>query len=608
MWKTWDEIVKDYELVMNGDGTYDTSHITDQGERDYVEKRIAVQGKINAAEREAKKAAAEARTVGQVSGEMEHANNLYAKIRKYMPTMIKQAGMDGLGVSQSMVLRAQDDFSKNMAAASSARGSRVDSALNDIWGSYKSYVDSLNPEIDAAEQELFDVRLGENKSAVDKIYGDYSLDAAGRQAAVDSLLSGVSDANMKNSIGEYVAGLESKAAVIDKLQALYASAPAENGVTLDDYKEAAAGGSLWDRMTPEEQEELFEWYQGLSGEDRLTADEYFEYIKTDTVGDRIEMVGEADDAAMAQLSALGIVIADGDGGYSFSENATAADIQAFLGDERFAGISNTLRQTLVKAAETAKNAGYAINEASVKELLEAVDPATLDEAGAEAYYNELGRYLNEDKTPNLDLISEKFYNSHLKPELDQLDEVWDAYRTEAKRISDETYAKQMAGEKQITDTNGKKWYVANSPERDVESFMKENEEAVNEALGEFGNVKNPSIPNNTVIEVGGVNLIYDKAGDAWKYAIDKPPNNRFEYQSASGKVHRATYYIVNGKEKKIREVENEKLLNSINEVELGEKAKNGKVLTIKIDGKGREFVLFNGKWYHTTYAQWYKYE
>jgi hypothetical protein len=628
MSKSWEEIVKEYKLAAKAGGGYDTSQITGDAERQYVEKRAKLQRQAEMAKMGAESAAAEARTVGQVSHELEKADTLLKKMQKYMPIMEKQAGMTGLGVSESMKLRAQNDHTRAMNAARRARGETVDAAVGGIWNNYKSYVESLQPEIDAADQEFFAAKLGENKGAVDDIYGDYSLDAAGRRAAVDSLLSGITDASMRTSLREYITGLEGKAAVIDKLQELYTSPSNENGVTLKDYEEAAAGGSLWDRMTPEEQEKLFEWYQSLSGEDRLTADEYLEYVNENTIGDAQSKMDRIDQRVDIKLGVLG--------------EPSAEDIKAILESDEFKNMSASKRRYLedtLYELETTKDA-YNVPDDETLELVEneyailQENPTTerltaflakypnaptdmldnvrnalarqisagdltkeqikgLDDTSAEAYIASLKALLNEDGTPNLDLISEKFYKSYVDPEIKEFNEVWDAYRKKSKEISNEKYAKQMAGEEPIVDEGGRKWYVAASIDGDVESFMDKNKEAVNKELKEYGNAYNPNIPDKTVIKVKGIHLVYDKEGKKWNYALTKTESaGRVSMiGTADGR------FVHDGVQKNLMRITSKSALESINALGLGENIPDGKTVNITVNGRNKECVYFDGRWH-----------
>jgi len=516
MAETFDEIIKKYKLAAAADGSYDTSHITDPSEKDYVDRRIAVQKSFDAVNAAAEASAAPAApspssTLGRSYGsgtmaELERANALWEKTQKYMKLATKQAGMEGLGVSQTAMIRARNDHLNRIE--------RIKEAATPVYGGgggggLQDYLDAMN------EGAAYDEKLGENKKAVDEIYGDYSLDAEGRQAKVDALLSGISDVNMKNSIGEYVAGLEETASIVDKLSGYYKPSSGDDGIlTIEDYKNAAQDGSFWRNL--ENEDELFSWYQSLTAKGRSTVDDYLAYIGAESVSGMIESLTEADGTALSLLSALGLVVVDENGEYSFTENATAEDIRAILDDERFADISGSLRETLEKGAKAAEAANILRNEQDLKALSE-VDLRTLDRAEAEEHLKTLNSYLDENRQPNLKLISQAAYDTYLKPALDSFEEVWGKFLKREKEASEETYAKQMAGEEPIVDEGGRKWYVAKSLEGDAEAFMKENEKAVNAALGEYENMYNPGIPDKTVIEVDGVNLMYDKANGTWRY-------------------------------------------------------------------------------------------
>ena len=519
MAETFDEIIKKYKLAAAADGSYDTSHITDPSEKDYVDRRLAVQKSFDAVDAAAEASAAPVApssrsTSGRSYGsgtmaELERANALWEKTQKYMKLATKQAGMEGLGVSQTAMIRARNDHLNRIE--------RIKEAATPVYsgggggGSLQDYLDAMN------EGAAYDEKLGENKKAVDEIYGDYSLDATGRQEKVDTLLSGISDVNMKNSIGEYVAGLEETAAIVDKLGGYYKPTDlGEDGVlTLEDYKNAAQDGSFWRNL--ENEDELFSWYQSLTAKGQSTVDDYLAYIGAESVSGTIESLTEADGTALSLLSALGLVVVDENGEYSFTENATAEDIRAILRDERFGDISGSLRKTLEKGANAAEAASILRNEQDLKALSE-VDLRTLDRAEAEEHLKALNSYLDESgKQPNLDLISQAAYDTYLKPALDSFKEVWGKFLEGEKEASEEMYAKQMVGEEPIVDEGGKKWYVQRSFEGDAENFMKENEDKVNKALGEYGNMHNPTIPDKMVIEVNGVNLVYDKTSGEWRY-------------------------------------------------------------------------------------------
>ena len=700
---SWDDkILKRYNITRGPDGK-----LTAFDQR-YLEGQTAIDKKLAAAEASASASAAEIYRRGQISPDVEKAQILWEKTKKYMPIAEKQAGMTGLGASESMRLRAQSDHLNRLNAAKRTRDDANAAAVDDIMKYYQEYVDSLAPE-----RALLDINKAQ--ADIEAIFGGEG-DTASKNAAVREVLGRFADnPELQSSLQQYANNFVAGSEALDDFFKYYVQG--EEGMTLDEYAEAAKAGSFWESLRDEDG--FHSWYQAQDRGTRDMIDNYLEAWEQTSVYDRgierkeaaeAKAAAEVDAKAAIHLQDLGVRLNE-DGSFEIDPDAkvTAADIDNMMGGE-FAGMSEGMKTTLglvkfaagkyedsVKAADSAvlealealgvsrdKSGKFIVGEdsnikvediqailndkqyanmsdnmeselASLKdnreEYIEEYGDATkyeilaaeidyfslVDEntnqfregvtitdildflekhpkaskqmrknmqdalvlalrntnltpdemrnmtpEAAKAYQEELARLADEGGLPNTDLIPEDLYEMYVKPERDELENVWGAYLKEAEGIANETYQKQMAGKEPI-EVDGKKWYVAKSLEGDAEAFMEENKEAVNEALGGYGNAQNPNIPNGTVIEVNGAHLYFDKRSNTWKYVTAKK-----EKQSDS------RVFITNHGRRLTLLPASQKYLNAI--VALGNDSndlEDGKI--VEVDGA--RFISVDGGWY-----------
>jgi hypothetical protein len=231
----------------------------------------------------------------------------------------------------------------------------------------------------------------------------------------------------------------------------------------------------------------------------------------------------------------------------------------------------------------------------------------LNDEQADRYIAQLKALVNEDGSRREDLITEEFYNSYVDPEIKEFESVLGAYRAEAERINNETYQKQMAGDKAI-EVDGKERYVAaNAVDGDVEAFMEDNKEAVVDELEKlgYGNTKNPNIPDKTVIRVDGVDLLYNKSTNTWHYIEANQRRTDGESYNLPKVTIRGKQYAANDASAWVVHGANGGRTTPLNPVrkkdaefirlEFGENTKDG---TVAKTENGREVVSFYGKWYY----------
>ena len=159
MGKTYDpKILKSAGLQVNADGQL--SELDDIAyQREVNKQNLALADKISSAE------AAAARAAAVVSPEMEQANILWEKTKKYMPTMMKQAGLGGLGVSQTAMLRAQSDHNNLMGELARERNRAMSAAGGLTMDAYRAYVEQIEGENRALD-------LSEARIRAREIYGN----------------------------------------------------------------------------------------------------------------------------------------------------------------------------------------------------------------------------------------------------------------------------------------------------------------------------------------------------------------------------------------------------------------------------------------------------
>lgn len=591
--KHYDEIIKKYA---DAAGKVNASGIADLNEKAYVQQVLEAQKKVDNAYTAANRSAVQARGVGQVSSELEKADILWKKVQKYQPVMMKQAGLGGLGVAQSAMLKEQDNYMKNMSAARQARDSRTGAALEGIWQSYRDYVSGLDSELDTEKQKMWSGKLGDAKTSIDEIYGDVGTTVAEKQTKLDELLLGFADnAELQKSLAEYAKGYADTAKAYDALRGYYVTP------TVATAGEAIPSAFSYDGV---DFDKLAEAYKNLSGEGQIAFDKYLEEVRgVESIGDRLSSIAKTDQDVEKMLELFGN---DGDG-------LTVEEYKKVLAD--FTGMSSEMRENVERdlalteyasaedKARTIKNNKELLKAAaeSIKEL----DIPTLSEEEADALLEEYKSYLNEDGTVNEDVITQEIWDKYAAATYDKLTDrkgAYDAYRDEVKRLDNATYQAQMAGDEPIKGANGEKMRVAKSPDGDIQAFMRRNRELVNEALGEhgeYGDYNNPDIPDKTMITIDAADLdtdynvvlMYDKTSGEWKYLIPELTSKALKSEKG--------YFYVNGEMKKFSRVEtNSKALEAIRSLDLGNDVPDGKTVTVSADGRSRKCVSFGGHWYY----------
>lgn len=590
-------------------------------------------------------------SANQLSPEMERANILYEKTKKYMPTMMKQAGLSGLGVAQSAVLQAQNDHMNRMNALRYERGQKASAAASASFDDWQNYIKGLD-----AENQALDLRKAQ--ADIQSVYeGDG--DAASKDFAFGEVLGRYADnPEIQGQLIEYAKGFQANSKAVDKLLGFYTpgtDAQAEEGMTVEQYKD------YWDRV---KQDRIFDWYKTLGASEQDAVDAALERYGVASVEDmaleaeaKEKEAAKIDEKINIKLKVLG-------------ENWKSEDIQAILKAEEFKNMSSGMKEyleTLLYEEQAVKDAYGVPSEEDLAVINTAfsqlIDPQTnaisgaatsaqlvgfltkypnaptdqldavrsalagllyggdqtpeqmkaMSDVQADDYIKALRSVELEPGKPNTNLVSEEFYKSYVKPEIDEFKSVLGAYRAEAERISNETYQKQMAGEKPIEGSDGKKWYIAKSPEGDVEAFMKENEGAVNKALGEYGNVHNPSIPDKMVIKVGGKRLVFDKKSETWHYVtayqgvviggtvdtatVKARVGNDYGrgVKKFTGEASKAV--ISDFKPSADKRVIDKNEIKALNGLDLSD-IKNGEVRYVSKGRQNKAVVYYNGTWYY----------
>jgi hypothetical protein len=575
MGKTYDQTILN-AAGLKVDANGQLSELDDiKYQREVNKRNLALADKISSAE------AASARAAAVVSPEMEQANILWEKTKKYMPTMMKQAGLDGLGVSQTAMLRAQSDHNNLMGELARERNRAMSAAGGLTMDAYRAYVEQIEGENRALD-------LSEARIRARQIYEDSEWSDVGKEEAFQTLLKEFDgNAAIQNALLEDVKVYREDAKAMEEFEKLFAAGGEDGTVQPADYEEAAADAGFWDDV---DEEELLLWYSNQTEGVQNRVDEYLEAIGAMSVEDKAEEMETADGNVMKLLLSYGAGY-DESGKFIFGD-VPIDKLESLLNDGS-RQMSKGLRQSIEDHVEISKGRRMTEDENYLKARIESVDPKNLDAAGAKAYLEDLSEYLNDDNTPNLDRITQEFYDEHLKPELDSLEE-WKKYLEGEAALEKETYSKQMAGDAPI-EVGGKEWYVAKSPEGDVEAFMDENKEKVNKALGEYGKASNPAIPDRTVIKVGRAHLLFDKKSGKWSYVLNK--DDKFDHTIAG--FHYGEPYVSGGIPHTLNLVGAEDL-KAIRKLDLGEKIREGMTVEIEESGRKKKVMHYNGKWYYAS--------
>lgn len=512
----------------------------------------------------ASKAEASARGSWQVSPDMERANILYEKTKKYMPTVMKQAGLSGLGVAQSAVLQAQNDHLNRMNALKRERDKAAEAASSDIWAQYEAAARALNDKLSVLETE-------NAKAGVDEIYKGVG-DAAAKDEAYRALLSNYADnPQMQLTIDDYAKVYRASVAAADDFLGGYA--PSVAAAALDEEAEGEALG-FWDGLETNGQTEQFlTEYDALDASIRAEVDRQLKARGAMAVKDVVSELGKRNDDVLVKLAALGVDYTE-ENGFDYT-NADIGKVKALLSDNAVQ-MSASLRKTLKDDVRVMEGRQQTATEDGWKALFEAMSPddEALDAEGVKEY---LAQLVALEEAKNKGEISEKFYNEHVVPEIDEFAK-WQKFLDAEEAKDKEVHAAQMAGKKPI-EVDGKKWYVLKSLDDDAEAFMEKNREAANKALGEYGNLYNPNIPDKTIIEVMGVNLMYDETSGKWKYvARTQKPTRQEKYIIHDGRV----FALLRP---------DEKYLDAIGD--LGNDVEDGRI----VEANGVRLMSIDGSWY-----------
>lgn len=540
-----EHILNAHHLKVGADGKLSAA---DQAVYD---EQVAIAGKISAKEKEAQAAVARTHAGYQVSPEMERANILYEKTKKYMPTVMKQAGLQGLGVAQSTMLQAQNEHLGRMNALRYERDRKAELASGLTADAYRSYIEEL-------KEESANVDLRKAKEDIEALYGGEGSVTSKESGFADILGRYADNPEVQAHLTEYAKTFQAGNEAVDKLFGFYTPGETAEGMTGEQYKD------FWDQV---KRDRIFDWYKTLGAFEQDAVDAALESRGVASVEDMAleademaEKAAKVDEKINIKLEALG-------------ENWKPEDIQAILNGEEFKDMSSDMRErleTLLYKDQAVRDAYDVPSEEELSVINTAfsqlIDPQTsaisgaatsaqlvgfltkypnaptnqldavrqalagllyggdqtpeqmkaMSDVQADDYIKALRSVELEPGKPNTNLVSEEFYKSYVAPEIEEFESTLGAYRAEAERISNKTYQKQMAGEKPI-EVDGKTWYVVKGSASYAKAFMEANEDEVNKALGDYKNPKNPNIPDKTTIKIAGMTLMYDKTSDTWNY-------------------------------------------------------------------------------------------
>lgn len=547
-WATLDEVLAGMGLTRNAEGKVNTS-VLNKPAADLVNGLYSIEGKI-------------ADGVGGTTRGQEYnyaaeqTDILKKKLAKYTSAINKKYGLSNEGAQDRTILKAQQDAARRIEAVMpSSVGGGVSS------GGY---------DPDAEAEALFEAYYNAVSGGGGKV-------SAVENDKVNALLSQYEERSKTEDVGALLEQIYSEAYGGINSEAAYKALDEGIG-RIDKEREAEAKSKeayatlmdALDNYTPEYfRSKSDELYSGLIGEDKEKFDEYLDKVLKET--------DERDTEANIWYEVLG------------GEGASTEDLQMLL--DRFPDASDSFRLASFDLIERnqpydnvrkhlEREAAYDANEKVLADLMSGT-PKTedMDAAAAEEFLKDVDEFLDEEGKLDTGKVRQEWWDKNVA---DMYAEVWEKYGDyfeEERRIDEETYEKQLVGEKAIAEKDGEKWYVLRSGENDAAEFLAkpENQDEVIDALKEHGynNLKNPDIKSGTVIEVDGVHLIYDDG--QWRYVT----NNMNAYKNrvvVDGKTYRLARELTDFE---------------IRLAKLGTPDKN----TEKANGA---YVYYNGKWYVTN--------
>lgn len=443
----------------------------------------------------------------------EQTNILQEKLKKYTGTISKRYGLANEGALDRTILKAQQDAARRIEAA-------VPGASGGGGGS------DYDPE--AEVEALFEAYYNAVSGGSGKV-------SAVENDKVNALLSRYEERSKTEDAGALLEQIYSEAYGDINSEAAYKALDEGIG-RIDKEQEAEAKSKeayatlmdALDNYTPEYfRSKSDELYSSLIGEDKEKLDEYLDKILKET--------DERDTEANIWYEVLG------------GEDASTEDLQMLL--DRFPDASDSFRLALFDLIE--RNRPYdnvrkqleredviAQNEEVLGELIKSVGKIEdMDVETAAAFLEAVEEFLDEDGNVDTDKVSQGWYDKNIADMYAEVAKEFKPYFDEEKRVDEETYNKQLAGENAVEGEDGKEWYILRSSDNDAAEFLEKNREEANKALAElgYGNLKNPRIPSGTIIEVDGAHLMCDDG--QWKY-VNNNKNSYKNHVVVDGKTYK----------------------------------------------------------------------
>lgn len=222
----------------------------------------------------------------------QNASITLDKLKKYLPTQIKAQGLGGLGVSESSLLQAYNNYQNNMgeiAGNYNTNKSTIDTnretTLTDLQMAYQDTKTDLDIAAGEKSQGIFEQYKQADKQAKDAAYSDaYGTLAGSDSASVDDLMKYVEQFRGRVSNDQY------NTLVQQAQQVAQANLSARQRVAYEDAYNALAGN------TSLSENELLQYVEQFRGK---VSDEQFSILQQ-----RARQTAQANVAARAEQDRL----------------------------------------------------------------------------------------------------------------------------------------------------------------------------------------------------------------------------------------------------------------------------------------------------------------
>ena len=222
----------------------------------------------------------------------QNASITLDKLKKYLPTQIKAQGLGGLGVSESSLLQAYNNYQNNMGEIEgnyNTNKSTIDTnreaTLTDLQRAYQDTKTDLDIAAGEKSQGIFEQYKQADKQAKDAAYSDaYGTLAGSDSASVDDLMKYVEQFRGRVSNDQY------NTLVQQAQQVAQANLSAQQRVAYEDAYNALAGN------TSLSENELLQYVEQFRGK---VSDEQFSILQQ-----RARQTAQANVAARAEQDRL----------------------------------------------------------------------------------------------------------------------------------------------------------------------------------------------------------------------------------------------------------------------------------------------------------------